>query len=945
MARKKLQKAFALLLTFSMLMSLLSVTAFADEPETHEHNPVTCAVCGGSGKETVSCETCGGSGSIQQEGSCSKCGGEGKYWEFWIPCETCEEVGTLPDGSDCPDCDSGYTPGYLPCDVCEGSGKVTQTSPCENCNGEGSILTVTPCATCEGAGTVPCTSSVFDKSELTHVECGSDKAVTGGTMTHTCSVCEAFYEEPLDAETVYGIMAQELSVKEYTVNSSIANAGQKLTYSLKITNNNAYNLPNIQVQVEFPEGLTFTPYSKNAVVYYSGSYKGTGAMPTYSAASAEYDEGTRVLTLTVPGIIAGRTLEAKFCATVEEDVTLGVDLAAALSATAGGEEAPGVSGSVNTHVNKYTGTKNIYLAGAKMAGWYNPGNPTYTRTATTTIGNTNTSLDALEGATFSFEGAFNKDQNPTTGYVRHDTTDAKYYGERLKNSYDNRIWQCVGFVPYWGSIGNGDYDVVAAYVYTDAENNEGFQVGSLEDAVQYVKDQNGVLYGQAAAEENIRALEHNISQSVLTIMTVWYVAEPEPLEKGEYGELTIDPVSPLDPKPTSQDVTLALGDVTKSKEGVNTYFDAELIVTIGTDAPRQINVNMEEILAKAFSAIDSIDHNQVQPGDTLRFHIQVVNNSGRDYHYVEDSVQISTVDYYTAAGNVGSLGTGFDGFQIADNGAIPARQLNPLLQELGVTSTSDAAIGAALKAEGYGEGEDLTAAEITQKYLGHYYLDYFNRSRADGNKAESFQDLTITELAMLTNVGVYSGAQKETCQDVAEALYYFYYGEIYRFSGVALYDHMKDNSKLDQGFAAALDADEPYILLFSTLAGEEMNNAFQNTYFGFTLQFQMAVSGGSIDDGDDDNDPRPPHDDDDDDDDTNIPDENTPTTDLPDPETPTTELPEEETPTTDIPEEDTPLAEVPETGDVSALWLALTALSGTGLAGVTFLGRKKREDQ
>ena len=42
MARKKLQKAFALLLTFSMLMSLLSVTAFADEPETHEHDPITC---------------------------------------------------------------------------------------------------------------------------------------------------------------------------------------------------------------------------------------------------------------------------------------------------------------------------------------------------------------------------------------------------------------------------------------------------------------------------------------------------------------------------------------------------------------------------------------------------------------------------------------------------------------------------------------------------------------------------------------------------------------------------------------------------------------------------------------------------------------------------------------------------------------------------------------
>ena len=67
---------------------------------------------------------------------------------------------------------------------------------------------------------------------------------------------------------------------------------------------------------------------------------------------------------------------------------------------------------------------------------------------------------------------------------------------------------------------------------------------------------------------------------------------------------------------------------------------------------------------------------------------------------------------------------------------------------------------------------------------------------------------------------------------------------------------------------------------------------------------------------------------------TDIPDENTPTTDLPDPETPTT----------DLPEEDVPMAEVPKTGDMTTLWLALSALSGTGLAGVTFLGRKKQEE-
>ena len=46
----------------------------------------------------------------------------------------------------------------------------------------------------------------------------------------------------------------------------------------------------------------------------------------------------------------------------------------------------------------------------------------------------------------------------------------------------------------------------------------------------------------------------------------------------------------------------------------------------------------------------------------------------------------------------------------------------------------------------------------------------------------------------------------------------------------------------------------------------------------------------------------------------------------------------------EILEEEVPLASVPHTGDAVALWMALSALSGTGLAGVTFLGRKKRED-
>ena len=59
------------------------------------------------------------------------------------------------------------------------------------------------------------------------------------------------------------------------------------------------------------------------------------------------------------------------------------------------------------------------------------------------------------------------------------------------------------------------------------------------------------------------------------------------------------------------------------------------------------------------------------------------------------------------------------------------------------------------------------------------------------------------------------------------------------------------------------------------------------------------------------------------------------------PEEPVPTTPGEE-PGTEIPEEEIPKAEVPETGDMSLLWLAMTALSGSGLAVVSL--RKKRDD-
>lgn len=955
---KKLQKIFALLLAASMTMSLMSVSALAEEPEDsgtgHPHNPITCETCKGSGHKLAECETCQGSGTILVQGTCSECNGTGTVTEE-VDCETCGGDGELDDGSSCTECGGGgFFIETVTCPVCNGTCVTDQEEECPDCKGTGEVQTEELCPDCTD-GKIPCTSDRFDKSELTKVAYDQDKAIAGGTMTYTCSVCGATYEEELDAQTVLEMMAQNLSVGEYKVSSATANAGQKLTYSLKITNNNSDNLPNIEVHVQFPEGLTFTNYNTRNLVYYSGSYKGS-VVPVYNVASAAYDEESRVLTMTIPGIVAGKSLQATFYATVDETVELGSDLNAELSVMVGGQPADDLSDSVSTHVNKYTGTKNIYLTGAYMAGWYNPENHSYLTTATTSKTNKNTSLDALEGAEFSFSGAFDTEQNPTTGFIRYDP---EYYGEIIENPYDLRVWQCVGFVPYKGYSGNTDLEVLASYVYAeDEENQEGFTKGSLEDAVAFVKEQKGVLYGQTATEENIQAFADQVYNGYVSIMTVWYVSEKEPLQKGEYGELTIDPVSPVNYRTTSSGAKISYGDVTyDSSKG---FAVADVTITITGEAAENININLNDALAGIMEEINEADGpNSVQPGDVMTYlNIKVDDQSGRDYQYVDDSLKIGTIPM---TGD-GSMGVGFDGYTIPlpitidgkEYSYIPRRILNRALADLGVSKDlSDEAIGALLAKEGYGAGENLTNAEITQTYLGDYYLDYLNQFRTEDNQAKDFQDLTVNELSTLTN-GDSSGVN-ETCQEVAEALYYFYYGGIYTFWGStadaegdqtvttekSLYDWMANGRELGTAFGKAINSAEPFTL-GSMVNGAFMNNAFQNTLFGFGMQFQMAASNNDDDDDDDDDDgdkPSNPG--------TDIPEEDTPTTDLPDVpgDTPSTDIPDEDTPTTDIPEEDTPMAEVPKTGDLSALWLALTGLSGSGLAAVTVLGRKKRDEE
>ena len=585
----------------------------------------------------------------------------------------------------------------------------------------------------------------------------------------------------------------------------------------------------------------------------------------------------------------------------------------------------------------------VHLAGYQMGGWYMPNGSKYSGALSKNNSKLNF-LSQFDNFIFSFDKGFNTDKNSDTGFF---SFDSQYYGEKVSNVNDNRIWQCVGFVPYFNGYSvPSDHQELGPFVYTETKqentNDKYFTEGNLETARQAVLDADGVLYGKTATPDNIEAFKSKINKSEkqLVLVCVWYVSPMEELEKGDYDELIIPPVSPVNYQPSSNGISFSCGDVTFTNHP--SEFNIDLYIDIDNSASDSIHINLNDILSKAMGKINQADgNNQVQPGDKMIYTIHVNNNSGKNYQYTSDSAVLGTVP---PTSGEPSLGIGFDSYPITgpDEGgysSIPYRVLNTPLQKLGLTNDTlnDNDVGIALLNKGYGSRHD-GYSEITQKYLAHYYLDYINRYREEGNKVSSFKDLTYQEFALLTTAGNYTPVI-ETCKEVAEALYYFYYDGIYLFNGISLHDQMLDNSALDTAFSSALSQNKPFVLTTyfnATIA--HMFNAFQNTRFGFGMQFDMSIpSTPSVDPPvdptpDPDPTPRPGGGGDEDDDTPTIINETpVPTTTIDDEDVPLTDLPED---TVTIDDEEVPLKDIPNTGDmipVPAMVAAVISIGGIAL--------------
>ena len=790
---------------------------------------------------------------------------------------------------------------------------------CAACDGSGTVQEGTPCTDCDGTGKVPCAGTFTGK--LT----GINSKTYEGTMTYDCQTCKAKYSETLSAEDTWNDIVDSVDIsliptdKNYRNEQPRTNSGAPLYFRLKFNSILFKSFPlQCSASVQFDEHILDNTYLSSSTAKYDPDTK------IVSISSVNFNSGVNFKMLTTQGT-GDETMVSTHpgdTVTVTGTVTLAM-----------GDMTQDFPVSATVRINKFPVTgSGISLVGLNAAVY--PA-PTPSRNLLTATSKT-ASLENMPGGTFDFASIFSRDNGFKNSEI----------GESVTN-------QNTSFVPC--SKYTGTADDVKEFVLDEDETeaaSEGFTLGTLEDARQYVADHFGVLYGAEATDENLQAMvDHGlVSGTSGKLAIVWYVAKPQEFKHNEYGDLTIPSVTAAY-QPTSQGVSIQPDlDGVYAVDGRPHTFKGALTVTIDSTAPDKININLSQALAELMDKMSHLDNNSVQPGDVMNFHVKLVDNSGKNFKYVSNSAFAATVDLYTGGD---SLGTGFDGYEIAasipDGGtdfcAIPRRVVNDALAFLGAdwNTLSDEAIGALLKEKGYGAGEDLTPAEITQQYLASFYLDYLNSQRAEGAElAHSFLDLTPAEFSRLTNYDNQNGYQPgelETCQTVAQAFYYFYYGVNFTVNGVGLYDQMKDHAHMNKLVADALSGAGTYTLS-GRIAGETTNNAFQNTAFGFGMQFGMEYTAdpgpGPGPGGRDDDDPKPPVP-------VDIPEDPIPLDPGPGEDVaPEQPIPDQDVPTTDLPDEEVPKADVPKTGDAALLWLALSGLSGAGLAVLTLSDRRKK---
>lgn len=205
-------------------------------------------------------------------------------------------------------------------------------------------------------------------------------------------------------------------------------------------------------------------------------------------------------------------------------------------------------------------------------------------------------------------------------------------------------WTCVGFVPVKGDPGYGNW-VRDVYLKT-------YCFGTVEEGEQFVKDNGGVLYGEVPSPELIETLSSYPASRGLIV--VWSRAMPSlPDQKYEYGDPIIDDAKPVDWQPTTSGVTTSAEVTTESIDGhVVTTIVYTVLIPEGMDED-VLNINLAEVQVP--------DSPALQPGDDVHYRIDVKDESGHRYTYLEGSGSLGT----TLSDSADPVSIGFERYDIS----------------------------------------------------------------------------------------------------------------------------------------------------------------------------------------------------------------------------------------------------------------------------------------
>lgn len=265
-------------------------------------------------------------------------------------------------------------------------------------------------------------------------------------------------------------------------------------------------------------------------------------------------------------------------------------------------------------------------------------------------------------------------------------------------------------------------------------------------------------------------------------------------------------------------------------EGTGPYYKS---VTINVTIPKGVTDPVLPIYA--FKELDrGVAH---QPGDYFTYKINIADHSGKNYHYSENSLNMSPAAQ-----------------DLTNPNHTYYRTDNIALRELGIANRrnqlTDAFIGQKLQANNY--GADLTPEEATKQFLDDYYVDYYNSHLAgEGQSVKTIMEVPSSYADTLflgkadSNDSFNHSDAKETNDELNKLAYRHAYDTIFTINDIPMASYVSGKdaySTMENKIESAVTKEDTITLKLKS-DGARMTNVFMNTSYSFPYNFTLVQDG------------------------------------------------------------------------------------------------------